>query len=328
MKTGRFSYCKGEKQVASYCLQFRTTFSPRRFQPQYIATMRKTSRCCLGRESRAGPGGWHRHARGQGPGASYRPGPEAAALAAEADRSAVREGTLRWPSPAVRPAGGEARRGVGGGGGGRCRGRAATAFAFAFPSAGPFWFPAAFPRSHVVRLFPPRRSPSRRRPRACALRPAGVGGAQPGGGPRTHPRAGLWEGLVSAAPRALPERWGGRYGSWLRRRVGGAARRCSNSTSGAKAAGCARSVREPVASSERPPRGLACRPWLPSGDGPLSFARQRLSSWDSGTHLLTVFTPDRVAPLPVGTPGPHHLPPGQQPGLPSHPLHLLTNPTS
>lgn len=220
---------------------------------------------------------------------------------------------------------GEAWRG---GGGGRCRGRAATAFAFAFPSAGPFWFPAAFPRSHVVRLFPPRRPPP-------AAAPAPAHCARPGSAGRSREAApartlGLvcGEGLVSAAPRALPERWGGRYGSWLRRRVGGAARRCSNSTSGAKAAGCARSVREPVASSERPPRGLACRPWLPSGDGPLSFARQRLSSWDSGTHLLTVFTPDRVAPLPVGTPGPHHLPPGQQPGLPSHPLHLLTNPTS
>lgn len=96
-----------------------------------------------------------------------------------------------------------------GGGGGRCRGRAATAFAFAFPSAGPFWFPAAFPRSHVVRLFPPRRSPSRRRPRACALRPAGVGGAQPGGGPRTHPRAGLWGRVGERGSQSLTREVGG-----------------------------------------------------------------------------------------------------------------------
>lgn len=182
LKTGRFSYCKGEKQVASYCLQFRTTFSPRRFQPQYIATMRKTSRCCLGRESRAGPGGWHRHARGQGPGASHRPGPEAAALAAEADRSAVREGTLRWPSPAVRPAGGEARRGVGWGGGPVPRpGR--HGFRFRLPLSRPFLVPcrlspksrgAAVPASALPLPPPPprlRTAPGRGRRGAAGRRP-------------------------------------------------------------------------------------------------------------------------------------------------------------
>lgn len=154
--------------------------------------MRKTSRCCRGRQSRARPGCWRRYARGAGCLL-----PPAAPRQVQSLLRPTAPLTDRGPCSGCHRACSQPRGRRGGAG----RGQAAAAFAFAFPSVGPFWFPAAFPRSHVARLFPARRSPSRRR--ACALRAAA---GLPEGAPVTAGRV---------AGRGSPEPYSRGEGGWL-----------------------------------------------------------------------------------------------------------------
>lgn len=181
----RFSYCNGEKQVAFYGLQLRTTFNPH-------TSWRWGKQAAAAEAGRARPGRAVGAAMPEGPGACYRLRPPG-----RSSRCCGR--LLRWqtgdPAAAVTgraasPGEGEARRGGAGPGRG--------SFRFRLPLSRPFLVPRRLsPKSRgaavpgpAFPLPPPR------------LRTTGRGGA-PWGGPG-HRGAGRRKRLA----RALLERGG------------------------------------------------------------------------------------------------------------------------